>query len=189
MNAPWDSKYTININAEMNYWPAEVTNLSETHEPLFDMISDLSVTGKETAQVLYGADGWMAHHNTDIWRVCGPIDGAFWGMWPNGGAWLAQHLWQHYLYTGDKEFLEKYYPILKGTADFFVSYLVKHPRYGWLVSAPSVSPEQGYAWAGTSITAGCTMDNQIAFDALYSTMLATEILALIQHGHRPTTKP
>jgi len=140
------------------------------------MISDLSVTGKETAQVLYGADGWMAHHNTDIWRVCGPIDGAFWGMWPNGGAWLAQHLWQHYLYTGDKEFLEKYYPILKGTADFFVSYLVKHPRYGWLVSVPSVSPEQGYAWAGTSITAGCTMDNQIAFDALYSTMLATEIL-------------
>ena len=110
VNAPWDSKYTININAEMNYWPAEVTNLSETHEPLFDMISDLSVTGKETAQVLYGADGWMAHHNTDIWRVCGPIDGAFWGMWPNGGAWLAQHLWQHYLYTGDKEFLEKYYP-------------------------------------------------------------------------------
>ena len=176
VRAPWDSKYTININTEMNYWPAEVTNLSETHEPLFDMISELSVTGKETARVLYGADGWMAHHNTDIWRVCGPIDGAFWGMWPNGGAWLAQHLWQHYLYTGDKDFLEKYYPILKGTADFFISYLVKHPRYGWLVSAPSVSPEQGYFWAGTSITAGCTMDNQIAFDALYSTLQATQIL-------------
>lgn len=176
VNAPWDSKYTININAEMNYWPAEVTNLSETHEPLFDMIADLAVTGKETAQIMYGADGWMAHHNTDLWRVCGPIDGAFWGMWPNGGAWLAQHLWQHYLYTGDKVFLEKYYPVLKGTADFFLSFLVKHPQNGWLVTAPSVSPEQGYAWAGTSITAGCTMDNQIAFDALYSTMLATEIL-------------
>ena len=176
INPPWDSKYTININTEMNYWPAEVTNLSETHEPLFDMIADLAITGKETAQKLYGAEGWMAHHNTDIWRVTGPVDGAFWGMWPNGGAWLAQHLWQHYLFTGDKDFLEKYYPILKGTADFFMSYLVKHPRYGWLVSAPSVSPEQGYAWAGTSITAGCTMDNQIAFDALYTTMLATTIL-------------
>lgn len=175
-HAPWDSKYTININTEMNYWPAEVTNLSETHEPLFDMISELAVIGQETAKVLYGADGWMAHHNTDIWRACGPVDGAFWGMWPNGGAWLAQHLWQHYLYTGDKAFLEKYYPVLKGTADFFVSNLVEHPQNGWLVTSPSVSPEQGYKWAGTSITAGCTMDSQIAFDALYSTMKATEIL-------------
>jgi alpha-L-fucosidase 2 len=144
-HAPWDSKYTININAEMNYWPAEVTNLSETHEPLFDMIADLAVTGQETAKVMYEAEGWMAHHNTDLWRVCGPVDGAFWGMWPNGGAWLAQHLWQHYLYTGDKAFLEKYYPVLKGTADFYLSFLVRHPQNGWLVTAPSVSPEQGYA--------------------------------------------
>ncbi len=176
--APWDSKYTININAEMNYWPAEVTNLTETHEPLFRLISELSETGKETARVLYGADGWVAHHNTDIWRSSGVVDAAQFGMWPNGGAWLAQHLWQHYLFTGDKDFLAQYYPILKGTADFYISHLVKHPRYGWLVTAPSMSPEQGYRMARSSITAGCTMDNQIAFDALNSTLLAAKTLGL-----------
>ena len=133
-NAPWDSKYTLNINAEMNYWPAEVTNLSETHQPLFDMITDLSKTGVVTASELYGAKGWVAHHNTDIWRACGPVDAAAWGMWPNGGAWLATHLWQHYLYTGDKEFLKKYYPIMKGCADFCMSNMVEHPRHGWLVT-------------------------------------------------------
>lgn len=174
VNAPWDSKYTININAEMNYWPAEVTNLSENHQPLFDMVSELSTTGRKTAGTLYGARGWVAHHNTDIWRASGPVDAAYFGMWPNGGAWLAQHLWQHYLFTGDKEFLQRYYPVLKGTADFYLSHLVKHPGNGWLVTAPSMSPEHGYA--GSSITAGCTMDNQIAFDALYNTMLAARIL-------------
>ena len=172
--APWDSKYTININTEMNYWPAEVTNLSENHQPLFDMVSDLSVSGKKTAETVYGARGWVAHHNTDLWRACGPIDAAYFGMWPNGGAWLTQHLWQHYLFTGDKEFLRRYYPVMKGAADFYLSHLVKHPQNGWLVTAPSVSPEHGYA--GSSITAGCTMDNQIAFDALYNTMLAARIL-------------
>lgn len=174
--APWDSKYTININAEMNYWPAEVTNLSESHEPLFRMISDLAVTGSETAKVLYGAKGWVAHHNTDLWRVCGPIDAAFFGMWPNGGAWLAQHLWQHYLYTGDKEFLKKYYPVIKGTADFYLSHLVEHPKYKWMVTVPSMSPEHGYNGSPTTITAGCTMDNQIAFDALYNTLQASRII-------------
>lgn len=172
--APWDGKYTININTEMNYWPAEVTNLSENHQPLFDMVSDLSVSGKKTAETVYGARGWVAHHNTDLWRACGPIDAAYFGMWPNGGAWLTQHLWQHYLFTGDKEFLRRYYPVMKGAADFYLSHLVKHPQNGWLVTAPSVSPEHGYA--GSSITAGCTMDNQIAFDALYNTMLAARIL-------------
>lgn len=174
--APWDSKYTININAEMNYWPAEVTNLSETHQPLFDMIEDLSVTGADAARVLYGAKGWMAHHNTDIWRISGPVDAANWGVWPNGGAWLAQHIWQHYLFTGDKDFLAKYYPALKGTADFYMSFLVEHPKYGWMVTAPSVSPEHGYE--SSCLTAGCTMDNQIAGDALYSTMKAAEILGV-----------
>lgn len=174
--APWDSKYTININAEMNYWPAEVTNLSETHEPLFDMVTDLAVTGSETAKVLYDAKGWVAHHNTDIWRACGPVDAAYFGMWPNGGAWLAQHLWQHYLFTGDKEFLKKYYPLLKGTADFYLSHLVEHPKYKWMVTVPSMSPEHGYRGSQTTITAGCTMDNQIAFDALYSTLQASRIL-------------
>ena len=176
MKAPWDSKYTININAEMNYWPAEVTNLSECHEPFFSLVNDLSTTGAEAAKTLYGANGWVAHHNTDIWRIAGPVDGAHYGMWPNGGAWAAQHLWQHYLFTGDKDFLRKHYPALKGTADFYMSHLTKHPKYGWLVTAPSMSPEHGYRGAGTSITAGCTMDNQIAFDALNSTLLATKAL-------------
>lgn len=172
--APWDSKYTININAEMNYWPAEVTNLAECHEPLFDMIEDMSHTGAETAKTLYGADGWVAHHNTDAWRVCGPIDMAQYGMWPNGGAWLATHLFDHYLFTGDEDFLRKYYPVIKGTADFYLTAMVEDPKTGYLVTTPSMSPEHGY---GSSwITAGCTMDNQIAFDALYNTLKCAEIL-------------
>ncbi len=173
-HAPWDSKFTININTEMNYWPAEVTNLAECHEPLFDLIGDLSETGAETARILYGADGWTAHHNTDLWRICGPIDMAQYGMWPNGGAWLATHLWEHYLFTGDKDFLRKYYPVIKGTADFYLSAMVEHPESGCLVTVPSMSPEHGY---GSSwITAGCTMDNQIAFDALNNTLQCAAIL-------------
>ena len=176
-DAPWDSKYTININAEMNYWPAEVCNLSETSEPLFSLIKDLSQTGAVTAQKMYGCKGWMAHHNTDIWRIAGPVDGAFWGMYPNGGAWLATHLWQHYLYTGDKEWLREWYPVIKGTADFYLDYMKPHPSYhNWLVVVPSVSPEQGPAGKSTPITAGCTMDNQIVFDALSNTLHAAEVL-------------
>ena len=136
-HAPWDSKYTININTEMNYWPAEVTNLSETHSPLFSMLKDLSVTGAETARTMYDCRGWVAHHNTDLWRICGVVDFAAAGMWPSGGAWLAQHIWQHYLFTGNKEFLKEYYPILKGTAQFYMDFLVEHPVYKWLVVSPS----------------------------------------------------
>ena len=176
-DAPWDSKYTININAEMNYWPSEVCNLTETNEPFFQMIRDLSETGAVTAKTMYNCSGWVAHHNTDLWRVAGPVDGAFWGMYPNGGAWLATHLWQHYLYTGDIEFLREWYPVIKGTADFYLDYMVPHPKYNdWLVVVPSVSPEQGPAGKSTPITAGCTMDNQIVFDALSNTMRAAEIL-------------
>ena len=120
LDAPWDSKYTININAEMNYWPALVGNLAETQEPLFSMIRDLSETGAKTAKEMYGCDGWVAHHNTDLWRIAGPVDGTTWGMFPTGGAWLTTHIWQHYLYTGDKQFLEEYYPVMKGAADFFL---------------------------------------------------------------------
>lgn len=174
--APWDSKYTININTEMNYWPAEITNLSETHYPLFKLVSELAVTGRETAKMLYGANGWVAHHNTDIWRAAGPVDGAYFGMWPNGGGWLSQHLWQHYLFTGDKEFLRQNYPILKGAADFYLSHLTKHPSYEWYVTAPSMSPEHGHVGLNSSITAGCTMDNQIAFDVLYNTLQAAETI-------------
>ena len=177
-DAPWDSKYTININAEMNYWPSEVCNLTETNEPFFAMIRDMSETGAITAQKMYKCGGWMAHHNTDLWRVAGPVDGAFWGMYPNGGAWLATHLWQHYLYTGDVDFLREWYPVIKGTADFYLDFMVPHPKYNnWLVVVPSVSPEQGPAGKSTPITAGCTMDNQIVFDALSNTLHAAEILS------------
>ncbi|MCQ2974311.1 MAG: glycoside hydrolase N-terminal domain-containing protein [Bacteroidales bacterium] len=175
-DAPWDSKYTININAEMNYWPAEVTNLSSCHEPLFSLIKDLSVTGSKTAKEIYNAEGWVAHHNTDIWRVAGPIDGAYWGMWPNGGGWLTTHIWQHYLFTGDKKFLEEYYPVIKNCAKFYMSTMVKHPKYGYLVTTPSTSPEHGYTNDGSSMTAGCTMDNQIAFDALNQALLSAKEL-------------
>lgn len=168
--APWDSKYTININTEMNYWPAEVTNLSECHEPLFDMLKDLSVTGAQTARTMYGCRGWTAHHNTDLWRIAGLVDFAAAGMWPSGGAWLAQHLWQHYLFTADTGFLRKYYPVLRGTALFFLDFLTEHPDGRHLVVAPSISPEHG------PVTAGCTMDNQIVFDALGNTLLAAGIV-------------
>ncbi len=175
-NAPWDSKYTININTEMNYWLADVGNISETQMPLFDMIGDLSVTGTKTAKDMYGCNGWVAHHNTDLWRIAGPVDGASWGMFPNGGAWLATHIWQHYLFSGDKEFLRKWYPVMKGTADFYLDYMQKHPKYGYLVVVPSVSPEHGPKGKRTPVTAGCTMDNQIAFDALSNTLCAAKLL-------------
>ena len=170
--APWDGKYTININTEMNYWPAEVTNLSETHSPLFDLIRDLSVSGKVTAQTMYGANGWVAHHNTDLWREAGPVDYAASGMWPMGAAWLSQHLWQHYLYTGDKTFLSDNYDLLKGVAEFFLDFLAKDPRNGYLVVGPSVSPEHG------PITVGCTMDNQLVFDVFSNVENASKALGI-----------
>ncbi len=173
-NAPWDSKYTININAEMNYWPAEVCNLSETAEPLFSMVKDLSVTGAETARVMYDCGGWVAHHNTDLWRIAGPVDGAPWGMFPNGGGWLTTHLWEHYQYTLDKDFLREYYPIMKGAADFYLDYMVE--RDGELLVVPSVSPEHGGRGKQTPVCAACTMDNQIVRDVLTQTLEAAKIL-------------
>ncbi|ALJ59416.1 hypothetical protein BcellWH2_02175 [Bacteroides cellulosilyticus] len=173
--APWDGKYTININTEMNYWPAEVTNLPEMHEPLFQMVKELSESAQGTARTLYECRGWTVHHNTDLWRMAGPVDGASY-VWPLGGAWLSQHLWQHYLYTGDQAFLKTAYPALKGAADFFLDFLVEHPKYGWMLCAPSMSPEQGPPGTGTMITAGCTMDTQIVLDALTSVLSATQLL-------------
>lgn len=173
--APWDGKYTININTEMNYWPAEVTNLPEMHEPLFQMVKELSESAQGTARTLYECRGWTVHHNTDLWRMAGPVDGASY-VWPLGGAWLSQHLWQHYLYTGDQAFLKTAYPALKGAADFFLDFLVEYPKYGWMVCAPSMSPEQGPPGTGTMITAGCTMDTQIVLDALTSVLSATQLL-------------
>jgi len=177
MNPAWDSKYTININAEMNYWPAERTNLSELHEPFLKMVKELSETGQETAKTMYGTRGWMAHHNTDIWRITGPIDGAFWGIWNGGGAWTSQHLWEHYLYTGDTTFLKTSLPIFKGAAEFYADFLVQHPKYPYLVIAPGNSPENApEAHQGSSITAGSTMDNQLVFDVFNTYIQATEVL-------------
>ncbi|TRX22280.1 glycoside hydrolase family 95 protein [Flavobacterium franklandianum] len=177
INPAWDSKYTININAQMNYWPAERTNLAELHQPFLEMIKELSVTGQETAKVMYGAKGWVAHHNTDIWRVTGAVDGSFWGTWPEAGGWLSQHLWEHYLYNGDKTYLASVYPAIKGAAQFYVDFLVEDPQNKWLVVSPSISPENSpKSFEGASIDAGTTMDNQIVFDIFSTTIRAAEAL-------------
>ena len=174
---PWDSKYTVNINTEMNYWPAEVTNLSEMSEPLEKMLTELSVAGRETAKEMYGANGWVLHHNTDLWRISGAIDGAYWGMWPCGGAWLSQQLWYKYIYNGNKKFLDSYYPVLKGASEFFNDFLIEEPEHKWLVVSPSVSPENSPSvHSEYSITAGATVDNQLVFDLFTETILAANIL-------------
>ncbi|MFD1628297.1 glycosyl hydrolase family 95 catalytic domain-containing protein [Pseudopedobacter beijingensis] len=179
MDAPWDSKYTININTEMNYWPAEVTNLSELHQPLFNMLEDLAVTGQATAQSMYGAKGWVTHHNTDLWRITGPVDRPYAGLWPMGGNWLSQHLWDHYQFTGNKDFLKKYYPVLKGASDFYLDILQEEPKHKWLVVSPSNSPENTYVEGKrVSIAAGTTMDNQLLFDLFSKTAKAAEILGI-----------
>jgi alpha-L-fucosidase 2 len=174
----WDSKYTLNINCEMNYWPAEPTNLSDLHQPLFDMIRDLSVTGREAAHTMYGAKGWVVHHNTDIWRIAGAVDKAPSGMWTTGGAWLCQHLWEHYLYTGDKTFLAEYYPMMREAARFFVDFMVKDPERGWLVVVPGSSPENVHAGSNGKATtaAGVTMDNQLVFDLFSNVIRSSAVL-------------
>lgn len=177
MDAPWDSKYTININTEMNYWPSEKDNLAEMHEPLIRMVQDLSITGRETARSMYGARGWVAHHNTDIWRITGPVDGIYWGMWPMGGAWLSLHTWERFLYSGDTTYLRSVYPALRGAALFFVDHLAEEPAHHWLVNSPGTSPENSPATKpGVAISAGSTMDNQIVFDLLSAVIRAAGIL-------------
>jgi len=173
---PWDSKYTVNINAEMNYWPSEITNLSELNEPLIQMVRELSETGKKTAQDMYGANGWVLHHNTDIWRINGPIDGSTWGMWLMGGAWLSQHLYDKYAFNGDTEYLRTVYPAIKGASLFFLDFLIEEPEHNWLVVSPSVSPENTPAGHGSNISAGTTMDNQLLFDLFSITIKAAEVL-------------
>jgi len=192
MNPMWDSKYTTNINTEMNYWPAEVGNLAECAEPLFRMIRELADQGSQVARENYGARGWVFHQNTDLWRVAAPMDGPSWGTFTTGGAWLATHLWEHYLFTGDKVFLEEYYPILKSSAEFFLDFLVAHPRYGWLVTNPSTSPENFPAVPGqarffdeittflttTSICAGSTIDMAILNELFGAVAQAADVLGV-----------
>ncbi|HEY4154822.1 MAG TPA: glycoside hydrolase family 95 protein [Puia sp.] len=177
MDPPWDSKYTININTEMNYWPAEKDNLPEMAEPLIGMVRDLSETGRETARTMYGARGWMAHHNTDLWRITGPVDGIYWAVWSMGGAWLCQHVWEKYLYSGDMEYLRSVYPLLKGAATFFIDDLVEEPTHHWLVICPGTSPENAPSVRpDVSFAAGTTMDNQIVFDMLSVALRAAQVL-------------
>jgi alpha-L-fucosidase 2 len=177
MTPPWGCKYTININTEMNYWPAEPTNLSECVEPLVAMIMDLTETGAHTAKVHWGADGWVAHHNTDLWRATAPVDGPLWGFWPTGGAWLCQHLWEHYEYTWDKKFIASVYPAMKGSARFFLDTLVEEPNHQWLVTCPSLSPENQHPF-GAAVCAGPTMDMQIIRDLFGNCISASEILGV-----------
>ena len=172
---PWDSKYTININTEMNYWPAEVAALPECVEPLVAMVRDLAITGARTAREMYGARGWVAHHNTDLWRATAPIDGAQWGLWPTGGAWLCTHLWDRYDYGRDRAFLASVYPLMKGAATFFLDTLVTDPATGRLMTSPSLSPENAHPM-GASICAGPAMDQQILRDLFDQTAKAAAIL-------------
>jgi len=180
----WGSKYTVNINTEMNYWPAEVTNLSECHRPLFDMLKDLSESGAKTAKIYYNAGGWVLHHNTDLWRGTAPVDAARYGMWPMGGSWLCQHIWEHYQFTGDVEFLREYYPIMKGSAQFLMDIMTVEPKHNWLVVPFSMSPEQGYFIDGKKeemfLSSSTTMNTGIIRDLFPHCIEAEKILNMDQ---------
>lgn len=192
MNPSWDSKYTTNINTEMNYWPAEAANLSELTQPLFQMIEELTDQGAKVAKEHYGTSGWVFHQNTDIWRVAAPMDGPTWGTFTVGGAWLCTHLWEHYLYTQDIVFLDRMYPVIKGSVDFFMDFLVEHLNGKWLVTNPSNSPENPPAGSGykyfydevtgmyyfTTIVAGSTMDMQILKDLFNYYIQASQLLGI-----------
>ncbi|CAM5536014.1 Alpha/beta hydrolase OS=Streptomyces antimycoticus OX=68175 GN=SANT12839_016660 PE=4 SV=1 [Streptomyces antimycoticus] len=174
---PWGSKYTININTEMNYWPAAPANLLECWEPVFALLDELAVAGRSTARTQYGADGWVTHHNTDAWRGTAPVDGAFWGMWPMGGAWMSMAIWEHYRYTRDTGKLRARYPVLKGAAQFFLDALVTDPATGALVTCPSVSPENAHhGGGGGSLCAGPTMDMQLLRDLFGAVASAADAL-------------
>ena len=172
----WDSKYTTNINLEMNYWPSEVCNLTEMNGPLFRLIREISETGRQTAKDMYGADGWVLHHNTDQWRITGPVDRSTSGLWSTGSGWLCRHLWEHYLYSGDKEFLREAYPIMLEAARFYTQTLVKHPRLGYLVICPGESPEHGGKGRKSPLDAGVTMDNQIVTELFTEVLQAAKVL-------------
>ena len=178
LNPAWDSKYTTNINVEMNYWPAEIANLSEMHEPFIKMVKEVAQTGAHTAKTMYGTRGWVLHHNTDIWRITGPVDFAASGMWPTGGAWFCRHLWEHYLHTGDEAFLAEVYPIMKGAAEFFVDFMIPEPDHGWMVIAPSNSPENAFMRDPGDVTvcAGTTMDNQMVSELFTNIITASALL-------------
>jgi len=174
----WDSKYTTNINLEMNYWPSEVCNLTELNVPLFKLIREVSEKGRETARAMYGADGWVLHHNTDQWRITGPVDRSPTGLWPMGSAWLCRHLWEHWLYTRDVAFLRECFPMMLDAARFYSQILVRHPTKDWLVICPGESPEHGGKGRPSPLDAGVTMDNQLLTELYNNVLEAAKILGV-----------
>jgi alpha-L-fucosidase 2 len=170
LTPPWGSKYTTNINLQMNYWPAEVLNLSDCTKPLFAMMKELAEAGKQTAQEHYGAPGWVLHHNTDLWRGTAPINASNHGIWVTGAAWLCLHIWEHFQFTQDTAFLRAQYPIMRGAAEFFEKFLVKDTKTGYLISSPSNSPEHG------GLVAGPTMDHQVIRELFKNTIAAATVL-------------
>lgn len=178
LRAPWDGKYTSDINVEMNYWPAEVCNLPEMHEPFMSLVREVAIQGRQSAE-MYGCRGWTLHHNTDIWRSTGAVDGAAYGIWPTCNAWFCQHLWDKYLFSGNSEYLREVYPVMKDACKFFLDFLVREPENNWLVVAPSYSPENRPSVNGKRdfvIVAGATMDNQMVFDLFSNTIDAASII-------------
>ena len=183
LQPPWGAKYTININTQMNYWQADLANLSECQEPLFDLIRDISKTGAATARTHYGCGGWMMHHNTDIWRGTAPVDLPSPGLWPTGGSWIALHLWEHYLFSQDRAFLRKAYPVLRGSAEFFTEFLTEN-KDGYLVTSPSTSPEhrvtngRATGFGGFGVVSAPTMDMEIIRDLFDACVKSGEILGI-----------
>ena len=182
IKAPWNCDYHININVQMNYWPAEVCNLSECHEPFFDLVSNLRPRGRKTAKDVYGCCGFVAHHTTDAQWWTSPIGNVGYGMWPTGAAWCCRHLWEHYLFGGDREFLAKRaWPVMKEAAEFFLDYLVEDPKTGKLVSGPSISPENRFRTPegkNSNLTMGPSMDQQIIYDLFTNCIEAAEVLGI-----------
>ncbi|HAW94994.1 MAG TPA: alpha-L-fucosidase, partial [Phycisphaerales bacterium] len=178
--APWNADYHVNINLQMNYWPAEVANLAEFHEPVFDFTERLAERGRETARRLYDADGWMAHHTSDAWAFTVPIGRTVWGMWPHGGGWMTRHPWEHYLHSGDVVFLrERAWPLLRGSAEFYLDYLCEDPATGRLVAGPSSSPENVFITEDgqrADIGMGNAMDQEIVWDVFTNLMDAAVVL-------------
>lgn len=178
LRAPWDGKYTTDINVEMNYWPAETTALPEMHEPFLQLVKEVAIQGRESA-AMYGCRGWTLHHNTDIWRSTGAVDGPKYGVWPTCNAWFCQHLWDRYLFSGDKNYLAEVYPIMRGACEFYLDFLVREPQNNWLVVAPSYSPENSPSVNGKRdfvIVAGATMDNQMVYDLFHNTIQAATLI-------------
>lgn len=178
LRAPWDGKYTTDINVEMNYWPAESTSLPEMHEPFLQLVKEVALQGRESA-AMYGCRGWTLHHNTDIWRSTGAVDGPGYGIWPTCNAWFCQHLWDRYLFSGDKTYLSEVYPLMRGACEFYLDFLIREPKNNWLVVSPSYSPENRPVVNGKRefvVVAGTTMDNQMVYDLFHNTIQAAKLM-------------